>query len=273
MTLNAYYALQNCINEIIEIIFKGDFKKIANCARFYEINRNTFSRKLHEKNFRFARIAFNKRFIDVEKHFLMIYIRYYDEKNLSIISKLLIEVANFLIHARNFSAKSIENFWFKRFLKCYFKVKKRRTRSISAERKDVYEFKKLKIYFKQLNEILNEHKIIASNTWNMNEIDFRVNCDRNRIVLTLNIQKSSKTIDSNNRKYLTFIKIINDEENLILFMFIAKNVDLILHRMIVDNDFHKNITLIINEIAYINDDLVLNWLRHFIKNVQQKRVN
>ena len=43
-------------------------------------------------------------------------------------------------------------------------MKKRHTRLISAERKNVYEFKKLKIYFKQLNETLNEHKIIVLNT-------------------------------------------------------------------------------------------------------------
>ena len=92
----------------------------------------------------------------------------------------------------------------------------------------------------------------------MNEIDFRVNCDRNRIMFTLNIQKFLKTIDSNNREYLTFIKIINDEENSILFIFIVKNVDSILHRMIVDNNLYKNITLIISEVAYINDDLILN---------------
>ena len=178
MTLNAYYALQDRMDETIKAISKEIFKKTADCARFYEINRNILSGKLHEKNFRSARIAFNKRFTDAEEHSLMIYIQYYDEKNLSIISKLLIEAANFLIHARNFSAKSIENFWFKRFLKRHFEMKKRRTRFISAERKDVYEFKKLKMYFKQLNEALNEHEIIASNTWNMNEIDFRVNCGR-----------------------------------------------------------------------------------------------
>ena len=92
----------------------------------------------------------------------------------------------------------------------------------------------------------------------MNEIDFRINCDRNRIVLTLNIQKFLKTIDSNNREYLTFIKIINDEKNLISLMLIAKNVDLILHHMIIDNNFYKNIILITSEAAYINNNLVLN---------------
>ena len=50
MTLNAYYASQNCMNKIIEAIFKEVFKKIADCARFYEINRNTLSRRLYRKN-------------------------------------------------------------------------------------------------------------------------------------------------------------------------------------------------------------------------------
>ena len=41
-------------------------------------------------------------------------------------------------------------------------------------------------------------------------------------------------------------------------MFIAKDIDSILHRIIVGNDLHKNITLIINEIVYINNDFILN---------------
>ena len=56
-------------------------------------------------------------------------------------------------------------------------------------------------------------------------------------------------------------------------MFIAKNVDLILHRMIINNNLYKNIILITSEIAYIKNDFALNWLYYFIKNVQRKRVN
>ena len=77
-------------------------------------------------------------------------------------------------------------------------------------------------------------------------------------MLTLNIQKFLKTVNLNNRKYLTFIKIINDKKNLISFIFIIKNIDLILHRMTVDNNLHKNIILITNEVAYINNNLALN---------------
>ena len=81
MASNAYYASQDRMNETIEIIFKGVFKKIANCARFYEIKRNILSKRLHGKSSRSARIAFNKRFINAEEHSLMTYIRYYNKKN------------------------------------------------------------------------------------------------------------------------------------------------------------------------------------------------
>ena len=43
-------------------------------------------------------------------------------------------------------------------------MKKRRTRLISIKRKNVYKIKELKVYFKQLNETLNEHEIIVLNT-------------------------------------------------------------------------------------------------------------
>ena len=74
MASNAYYASQDRMDKTIEVIFKGVFKKIADCARFYGINRNTLSGRLHGKSSRSARIALNKRLIDAEEHSLMTYI-------------------------------------------------------------------------------------------------------------------------------------------------------------------------------------------------------
>ena len=74
MTLNEYYAWQDRTDKTIEVIFKETFKKIAKCAKFYEIKRKTLSKRLHEKSFRSARIAFNTRLIDIEEHSLMTYI-------------------------------------------------------------------------------------------------------------------------------------------------------------------------------------------------------
>ena len=66
----------------------------------------------------------------------------------------------------------------------------------------------------------------------MNETGFRVDCGRDRIVLTLNTQKFSKTTDPDNREYLTFIEVINDEGDSIPLMFIVKGADSVLHRIL-----------------------------------------
>ena len=77
--------------------------------------------------------------------------------------------------------------------------------------------------------------------------------------------------DSDNHEYIIFIEIINVVNDIILFFFIFKR-SFIVHRLTV-NDFHWIITLIINEIAYLNDKLIINWLQHFIKNVKKKWID
>lgn len=92
----------------------------------------------------------------------------------------------------------------------------------------------------------------------MNEIDFRIDCERNRSIITLNATKSLKMTNSNNREYVIVVKSINDEDETIPFMLITQEVDFVLHRVIVDNDLHRNITLTSQEIKYINDDLTID---------------
>ena len=77
--------------------------------------------------------------------------------------------------------------------------------------------------------------------------------------------------DSDNREYIIFVKIINAVDDIISLFLIFKNF-FIVYRLIV-NDFHWIIILIINEIVYLNDKLIINWLQHFIKNVKNKRID
>ena len=115
----------------------------------------------------------------------------------------------------------------------------------------------LKQYFNQLKSLINKYNIQLSNTWNMNEIDFRIECERSRLMIILIIkQSSSRMINSNNRKYIIFVKVINVVDNIIISFLIFKKI-FIAHRLIV-NDLNWTITLIISETTYSNDDLIMN---------------
>ena len=59
----------------------------------------------------------------------------------------------------------------------------------------------------------------------MNEIDFRIKCKRNRLIITLIINKfSSRMADSDNHKYIIFVKIINVVNNIIFFFSYLKDI-------------------------------------------------
>ena len=106
----------------------------------------------------------------------------------------------------------------------------------------------------------------------MNEIDFRIECATNRVIITLTTKKSSlHMIDSDNCEYIIFVEVINVVDNIILFFFIFKKF--FITYCLTVNDFHWAITLIINETAYSNNELIINWLQHFIRNVKNKRVD
>ena len=90
----------------------------------------------------------------------------------------------------------------------------------------------------------------------MNETEFRLNCGKSRIIITLNIKKFFKMTDSNNREYITSMKIINVDDEIISSMLIVKR-NFILHRFAV-NDFEEFIIFIFNDFDYSNNDLTLN---------------
>ena len=129
--------------------------------------------------------------------------------------------------------------------------------------------KELKLYFDQLKEAIEEYDVQFEDTWNMNETEFRLDCEKFCIIITLDIKKSFKITDSDNREYITSIKIISVDDEIISSMLIVKK-NFILHRFAV-NDLEELIILVFNDFDYSNDDLTLNWLYHFINNVVRKR--
>ena len=173
--------------------------------------------------------------------------------NLSMTQKHVKMAVNYLLRESGFQM----NFtWAERFMRRHFKLKQRRQRFIVGARKNAMNVKKLKLYFDQLKEAIEEYDVQCENTWNMNETEFRLNCGKSRIIITLNIKKPFKMTDSNNREYITSMKIINVDGEIIPSMLIVKK-NFILHRFAV-NDFEEFITLAFNDFDYSNNDLTLN---------------
>lgn len=106
----------------------------------------------------------------------------------------------------------------------------------------------------------------------MNKTDFRIDCDKFHMIIILNTQKKLRLTNSKNRNYVSDIEIISVANECIFSMLILKDHH-ILFKWILNNDFDDETFLNVSEIEYSNDDLVLKWLKHFIKHVEKKRVD
>ena len=272
MPPEAYCASEKRIQKAIETLFEGVYPSMRKCAEEMRLNQKTLNNQWNEKAFKIIRESINKRLITAQERAIKNYIIRMNEKNMSLTLKFVENVVNFVLREADSNATPLKRCWIKRFLDRNLDLKKQQQYSISIHRKDADWIFTLKQYFQQLKSVMNQYEIQILNTWNMNEIDFRIEYARNRVIITLTTKKSqSRMTDSDNCKYIIFVEVINVVGDIISFFLIFKKF-FIAHRLTV-NDFHWAITLIINEIAYSNDELIINWLQHFIKNVKNKRID
>jgi len=67
----------------------------------------------------------------------------------------------------------------------------------------------MKRHFTRFKDTCKELGIKRQDLYNMNEIEFRIECDRAHIVITLESRKRLVLIDANNRDYIILIECVD----------------------------------------------------------------
>ena len=271
MPSEAYYARERRSDEAIEALRKDWYKNVSQAAVAFNLKPRALNDRWNGKASKSTREAPNKRLNEAQKQVVKDYIQRLDNMSMSIASKLVVDVANFLLQKHDPAISSVDSDWFKRFMSRNPNLKKRRQRPLAAIRKDVFNIEELKNYFKKLKNIRDEFDILDTNIWNMNETSFRIECERSRIVVTLNVTKNIRMTDSDNRDYITSIESVNAVDDTMSSLLILKRSH-ILHKWARDNDLNDETLLNTSDFEYSNDDLTMNWLHHFVKHTEKKRV-
>jgi len=164
--------------------------------------------------------------------------------------------------------------WAKRFQKRHPELKRRRQRTLASERKDAFNIEELELYFAQLKHVCETFGIQIPDRWNMDEIGFRIGCGRSRLVIIVEPDGAPKEppriADPDNREHLTDVECVNAEGEAIQPMLISRGSTL-LNRYSA-NSLHREVLQGYSESGYINDDLAIEWMHHFIKCIEKKRV-
>ena len=105
----------------------------------------------------------------------------------------------------------------------------------------------------------------------MDETGFRAGCGKVHWVITLDPDKPMLLTDPDNREYITSVESISGRGETIPPMIILYGI-LILKKWAEENDLDEDILLATSPTGYSNDELALQWLKHFEIHSQKSQV-
>ena len=267
MIFESYQKVEIRISDAIDALHEDWYINCAQTAKTFQMSVRRLQRRWNEFNSKSSRLSINKALSNEQEMTIHQYIEQLDKINMCVRSRMIIDAANHLLRSKN---RVVDHQWFKRFLTRNLEYHRRRQKSLTMNRKNSHSVQNIKTYFYKFDEIMKSKRITSENVWNMNEIDFRIDCERTQMIITLNVNKSLRMTDSDNRDYITSMKCISSTEHVISLLIIISKIH-ILHKWCEHNDLDDDILIEISESDYSNDDLAMNWLNHFIEHTRNKR--
>ena len=250
----SYAAIENRIEKTINAIFIDVYTSISSASRDYDVSVRRFQRKWNENQLKSIRSTINRAFIEKQKKTIKRYIEQLNQTNMCVKHSMIVKIVNYLIRFKN---RVVDNHWLTRFLKRNFQFNVRKQKSFATNKKKSHSVKNMTAYFIKLEAVMKEKEITELNVWNINETSFRINCDKAQLIVIMNVNKSLRMIDSDNRDYITSMKCVSSADDVISSFFILSEVN-ILHKWCQHNDLNEDTLIEISDTDYSNDNLTMN---------------
>ena len=269
-----YGTLEQRMKWVFNALRDERYFNVVVAARAYDFQTRTFQMHVKKVDFRKDHKSTHTAFSPAQEQILLKYIVRLDSIDMSFKIKMIRSAANHLFKlADSLNSKSRRVFrnWVIRFADRY-DVYKKKQKSLNVARKASEELKQLKQHFVRFRRVCKKRNIKLLNLYNMNETDFRVNCDENHWILTLNKLLFQRFNDSDNREFVISIECINSIEFSISFYLIVFDIE-IQERWFQQNKIVNDIRINVFDTDYFNDDIALKWIQHFdryIKFVQKE---
>ena len=156
----------------------------------------------------------------------------------------------------------VSKMWTKRFLDRNPQFYKKKQKPPIVERKNAHNEDDFQDYFEKYKNIRIDKGIPDEDVWNIDGTRFCAGCGRAHWIITLDPNKPILLTDPDNREYITSVESISDRGKIIPPIVILCDI-LILEKWEEENDLDEDILLATSATGYSNDELALQWLKHF----------
>jgi len=227
--ISTYAIIKDHIQKTIEVINTYENSNRVEIACKFHVSYEKLRSRLKSYQFKTAvRELHNKALKSDQKSALQQYLIKLNELDLSARLHMMQSTINTL-HAQDFSrwnfSSLLSDEWIKRWLNYQSDLFKAKRKSLAADRKNAYDSKVLQTHFDEFKEIVVKYDIMKNDTWNFDEIGYRMSIARFDWVVTVDSHRRIYFKDSNNRESLMSIECINEESKNISSMLIIKSND------------------------------------------------
>ncbi len=268
-----YINLKYHIEETTDAIHDDEYKFASTAAQAFEVSVWTLQRRLVKTYISLFEWESHKYVLNIEQRkTICIYLTRLNKLLISARLRHLREAANFLLQQTNLvNSLRVEQHWSVRFLQQNFQFFKRKQTSLVTDRKTFLTVEMTKQHFYDFQDVLIKYAIQSNDIWNMNESDFRIEVERDHLVITLIKKRSLHAINSRVRNLVSDVKTISAEKEKIFLMLIILEIN-ILNKWVQKNDLNDDLLLATTEFEYLNDEKIFDWLKHFNFHSQKTQI-
>jgi hypothetical protein len=156
--------------------------------------------------------------------------------------------------------------WAKRWLKRNPELYLRRQRSLDLNRAIAHDKEAIFKWFNSLIKLIELHGITAADTWNFDETGFRIGIGKDQWVITFEPHRRVYLATPDDRTTLTMTECVNADGSAIKPIVIIEGA-VLLERYFTD--LPDGYLIARSGSGYTNDELSLEWARHFVRQTQK----
>lgn len=254
------------LNSITDIS-KPNFKQLA---REHDVPYQRLLARSKGRPTRSQRPSGTYKLTQAQESALYDYIARLDELGVCVRLPMIVSCANYLLqrgHDGPGPPPSADSRWAKNWLKRHPELHIRRQRSLNLDRAVAHDTEAILKWFEGFIDIIKMHGITPTDIWNFDETGFRIGIGKDQWVITFEPRRRVYLPTPDDRTTLTMTECVNAEGNAITPMIIIEGVAF-LERYFVD--LPDNYLVAYSTSGYTNDELSLEWVKHFVRETQKR---
>ncbi|KID81257.1 transposase [Metarhizium guizhouense ARSEF 977] len=261
------------VEEAVQYLRDNPNAKQRAVAKKFNIPRDRLRRRRSGVPPENGRHASNAWLTEPEEVALCRYIDRLDRMNLSIRKEFIKDAANLVLRERIADATppSVGPMWVDRFIKRHnYSVLSQKTGD--SNRQDAESVEKIATYFELLHDCICDYGIVDSDIWNMDETGFRIGVGKSRMIVTKRSRASYLGLPTNRESATAIEAISAGGLSVPAFLILTGAVHQSTFYRIPELHDDTAIGVIgVSQTGFTNDELSLEWIKHFDKHTVDKR--